>query len=158
LKRQHDKLTTKIKITLDLVTPETQDDAKATLAELSRQRREIDAKMREIKESEQVPAIDVEATVDSLVERIGHLGEQLGTLPAYPLRQVLDAFIKDMTADMVTREVEITLRVPQSAIIDAKTPLNGRLAGFGNDSMRVRTGKPEAVFQMHACEEGGMRL
>ena len=123
LQRKLDGVRAQIKITLDILTPETQEEGRAKVAELSQKRRELEALIRQTKESEQAPALDVEATVESLVQRMADLGKELESLPVYPLRQVLVAMTDSMTADMETREVVMTLRVPPMAISDAKTPI-----------------------------------
>ena len=50
-----------------------------------------------------------------------NLGGSISTLPTYQLRQVLASLIASATISMRTGKVEITLRIPQAAVFDAKT-------------------------------------
>ena len=89
--------------------------------------------------------LDVEAVIDSLISRLDDLGSQMESLPTFALRQVLTAFTASMEADMHTREVVMTVRVPKSAIINTKTPLNELCLETSSQSSTVSQAQNLAV-------------
>ena len=62
--------------------------------------------------------------VDAVSNRLVNLADELPNLPVYQLRQVLAAITQSLTADMMTREVEMVLKLPAAAINDAKTAIS----------------------------------
>jgi len=151
LNRKLDGVKAQIKVTLDILTPETKEEGQAKLGELSQKRRELEALIRQTKESEQAPVLDVDATVESLVQRLKDLGAQLETLPVYTLRQVLVAMTDSMTVDMFTREVTMTLKIPPMAISDAKTALSDLClqTSSGSSTVLGAQNTPSVIATIH---------
>ena len=122
LKKERSALSRRISSILKVIDGDA-PEAKAEIAELQRQQREIDLRLREV-ETITVPFdLDAASLTDSIMERLRNLGQSIESLPTFQLKQVLAALTDSMTVDMVTRTVSFTVRVPPSALFDAKTAI-----------------------------------
>jgi hypothetical protein len=97
-------------------------EAKAEIADLQRQQRQIDQQLHAAQRTT-ANIMDAATAVQSMMERLMNRGRSIESLSVYQLRQVLAALVQSATANMLTREVEISLRVPQKVFSDAKTAI-----------------------------------
>ena len=92
---------------------------------LKEEQRTIENRIKEIQQAESgVDPLDTDQIVGSIMVRLEHLVDELPSLPVYQLRQVLVAITQSLRADMMTREVEMTLKLPSAAIHDVKTAIS----------------------------------
>lgn len=123
--KQYESISKKIRVILEIANGDTIIEAREQIAKLQTEQRAIESR---IKESQQAKTVgggdDVEQIVGSIMVRLEHLADELLNLPTYQLRQVLAAMTASMTADMVTREVEMVLKLPSMAVNDAKTAIS----------------------------------
>ncbi len=124
-KQQLADISKKITRLIELDEDNPMPEVKAKLKELDEQRRNIEQQMQEVQNTH-IAGVgnDVEPIVEAVMQRLKNLAEELPNLPTFQLRQVLAAMTHTMTADMVTREVEITLKLPSVAIKDVKTAIS----------------------------------
>jgi hypothetical protein len=122
LKQQKEAISKKIMAILDVIDA-AEPEAKVKIAELKRQQRQIEERLREMAVVTTKGTADAATLVESVVRRLRGLGESIGGMPTYPLRQVLATLVESMTADMQTREVRIALRLPEMSLADAETPI-----------------------------------
>lgn len=122
LKDERAAITRKITVMLDMMEV-AEEEAKAKIFILKGQQRQIDDQLRLAAESVKTQPQDPAALAASVMERLQALGTSIGGMPTYQLRQVLASLIASATISMVTGEVQITLRIPQSALLDAKTAI-----------------------------------
>ena len=122
LKDERAAITRKITVMLDMVEV-AEEEAKAKIFILKGQQRQIDDQLRLAAESVKTEPQDPSALAASVMERLQALGTSIGGMPTYQLRQVLASLIASATISMTTYEVEIMLRVPQAAFLDAKTAI-----------------------------------
>ena len=101
----------------------TEEEAKAKIFILKQEQREIDDQLRLAAESVRTQPQDPAALAASIMDRLKNLGGSISTLPTYQLRQVLASLVASATISMRTGEVEIDLRIPESAISDVKTAI-----------------------------------
>ena len=154
LKRELDTILAKIKMTFDIATPDTQEESKARLTELGQRRRELERLIRQAKETEKDPMHDIETIVESLAARLNLLADQMDDLPIYQLRQVLAALTNSLTANMLTREVVMDLRVPPMAVSDLKTAIPELCLQTTSESSTVSATQlaPPPVLATIRCE------
>lgn len=118
LKTKRDAITKRIKLIFEIAGDDSVNEAREQVSELRRQQREMNSRIEIAKQHDNKPKYDVGSLVESIIQRLTGLGRSVGTMPIYPLRQVLAAVTDSMTADMLTREVVMTLRVPEKALGD----------------------------------------
>jgi|GEM_PF-2372858 len=124
LQQQHSALSKKFTRLLDLDLDDAISEIKVKILALKEEQRAIENRIKEAQQAESgVDTVDIDQIVDTVVVRLEHLADELPNLPVYQLRQVLAAMTASMTADMVTREVEMTLKLPSVAINDAKSAI-----------------------------------
>ena len=99
-------------------------EVKDKIVALTNQQRDIDARIKQAQQSSTNQAANIDEMVDTVVVRLEHLADELPNFPVYQLRQVLAAMTESTIADMVTREVEMTLKLPSAAINDAKSAIS----------------------------------
>jgi len=122
LKERRAALTQKINAMLDMITV-AEEEAKTKIFFLKEEQRKIDEQLRLAAESAKAVPQDAAALAASVMERLRTLGNNIGGLPTFQLRQVLGLMIASATISMRTGEVEITLRIPEEAIFEAKTAI-----------------------------------
>jgi DNA invertase Pin-like site-specific DNA recombinase len=122
LREQKAALSKKIAFVMDL-TDAAPEEAKAKIFFLKNEQRQIDEQLRLADEAVKVPPQDPVALSASIIDRMKELGTTIGGMPTYQLRQVLASLIATATISMVSGEVQIELRIPPTAIIDAKTAI-----------------------------------
>ena len=123
--KQYESLSKKIRVILEIANGDTIIEARERIAKLQTEQRAIESRIKEAQQAKTVSdGDDVEQVVGSIMVRLEHLANELPNLPIYQLRQLLAAMTASMTADMVTREVEMVLRLPSTAVNDAKTAIS----------------------------------
>ena len=125
LQQQRTALSKQITRLLDIDENDEISEIKAKILAVKDEQRAIDNQIKQAQQADVVGGSDdVEQIVDSITMRLEHLADELPNLPVYQLRQVLAAITQSMTADMVTREVEMTLKLPAVAVNDTKSAIS----------------------------------
>jgi len=160
LQQELGKLNKDIKSAVDLFGEVAVPELKQKLVQLQARRQQLERQIRQAQVSPQAPAGEIEQTIESLVQRLGNLAGQIESLPAYQLRQMLAALTDTLTADMATREVTMTLRVPPRAISDAKTPISDLCLRYSSGSpteSQAQITAPPVLARIHCAHhsEGG---
>ncbi|MGC8624055.1 MAG: recombinase family protein [Phycisphaerae bacterium] len=125
LQQQHIAFSNKITRLLDIDSDGAIPEVKVKILALREEQRTIENRIKETQQAESgVDHLDTDQIVDSIMSRLEHLADELPNLPIYQLRQLLAAMTHTLTADMVTREVEMVLKLPSAAINDAKTAIS----------------------------------
>ena len=91
---------------------------------LKNEQQEINIRITQVQQSGIHQTENLDDIVDAVIKRLTNLADELPNLPIYQLRQLLAAMTASMTADMVTRDVEMVLRLPSNAVNDAKTAIS----------------------------------
>ena len=91
---------------------------------LKNEQQEINIRITQVQQSSIHQTVNVDEIVDAVITRLTNLVDELPNLPTFQLRQLLAAMTASMTADMVTREIEMTLKLPSAAIHDVKTGIS----------------------------------
>ena len=125
LQQQHAAVSKKITRLLDIDSDSAIPEVKVKILALKEEQRTIENRIKEIQQAESgVDPLDTDQIVGSIMVRLEHLVDELPSLPVYQLRQVLVAITQSLRADMMTREVEMTLKLPSAAIHDVKTAIS----------------------------------
>ena len=91
---------------------------------LKNEQQEINIRITQVQQSGIHQTENLDDIVDAVIKRLTNLADELPNLPIYQLRQLLASTTASMTADMVTREIEMTLKLPFAAIYDVKTAIS----------------------------------
>jgi uncharacterized protein YPO0396 len=125
LQQQYAAVSKKITRLLDIDSDSAIPEVKVKILALKEEQRTIENRIKEIRQAESgVDPLDTDQIVGSIMVRLEHLADELPNLPVYQLRQLLAAMTHTLTADMVTREVEMVLRLPSAAVNNAKTAIS----------------------------------
>ena len=124
-KKQYETISKKISVILEIVNGDTIAEAREKIAKLRKQQATIELLIKQAQQADTTTDDDkVEKLIDAVIKQLSNLADELPNLPTYQLRQVLAAMTASMTADMVTREVEMTLKLPAVAVNDAKSAIS----------------------------------
>ncbi|MGC8541991.1 MAG: recombinase family protein, partial [Phycisphaerae bacterium] len=125
LQQQHAALSKKITRLLEIDSDDEIPEVKVKIRTLTNERSAIENRIKEAHQTDTAAdGDDVEKIVDAVIKRLTNLSNEISSLPTYQLRQVLAAITQSLTADMMTREVEMVLKLPTAAINDAKTAIS----------------------------------
>ena len=125
LQQQYVAVSKKITRLLDIDSDGAIPEVKVKILALKGEQRAIEKRIKETQQAESgVDALDIDQIVDAVMVRLEHLSDELPNLLVYQLRQVLAAMTHTLTADMMTREVEMVLRLPSTAVNDVKTAIS----------------------------------
>ena len=91
---------------------------------LKNEQQEINIRITQVQQSGIHQTENLDDIVDAVIKRLTNLADELPNMPVYQLRQLLAAMTHTLTADMVTRDVEMVLRLPSTAVNDAKTAIS----------------------------------
>lgn len=117
---ERDALKQMIQNTVRALTGPALEDARVELERMGARRNEIEARLAEVKKSEQKDARPVEQVVEDALEVLAHDSQRLLQLSAEPLREAVNLLIPELSVDMETKAVELTVALPAWAT--AATP------------------------------------
>jgi hypothetical protein len=114
------KVTAAIQTIYQVLTPETKDLAQQQIKEYSARKKAIEQRLATVSGGAAAGPLDIEEAVESLIVRLADLANELENLPPHQLRKVLAMLTDSLTADMLTREVKMSLRIPLPPFLTSK--------------------------------------
>ncbi|HEX8524207.1 MAG TPA: recombinase family protein [Tepidisphaeraceae bacterium] len=116
LKTQLDDVMTQIGFVIRNVKLVGEDASAERLAELARQRDELQQQIREAEISGQMPVENVDSVVERVVEELRKTGEHMRVCCRASLRRLLELFVAKAEVDLETGHLDLELRLPKSAL------------------------------------------
>jgi hypothetical protein len=121
LRNRRDQVKKRTSLLLSSLDEETLDDIQEDIQRLRVERRSLDEQIALAEGAQKHQQRNPEEVVESVLNRIETMKEQLHILPSFLLRQLLSQILASIVCDMETKAVEITLALPSWVVWADKT-------------------------------------
>jgi DNA invertase Pin-like site-specific DNA recombinase len=112
LKKRREQVRKKTELIVSALDEETLADARIEIERLKAERQNLNQKIAAFEAAGQMKSINPSAMADMIIGQLKELPNNLKSMPIYALRQFLATFINKGIADMETKHVEFTLKLP----------------------------------------------
>lgn len=119
LKRRRDKIKKRTELIVSSLDEDTLADVQGEIQQLRVERSALDKQIAVATATQKHQGTDPDETVERVMNRLTGMKEQLRTLPAFLVRQLLTQILVSAVVDMETKDVEIQLALPSWAVWDA---------------------------------------
>lgn len=120
LRKRREQLRRKTELIVSTLDDETLADARLEIERLKTERQNLNQQIAAREAAGNMQSINPKEMADLIIGQLAELPNNLKSMPTYALRQFLATFIERGIADMQTKQVEFTLKLPAWAFTQNK--------------------------------------